>query len=174
MIEGRGDRSENSTFDIGLCGFEGTSTDHAAIDYSPVVSTSGYRPIVKYAKPMVSGQEVLLSSFKGFNESAVFALLLLLILSVVNAHIVWAAERGENLHIHKEYGWGVFDSWWMSLVTALTGTFPDLELRVFCRVCIFNGVACWPESFDLIIQQLVWGETNVSTFAQWGTATKYP
>jgi len=72
---------------------------------------------------------------------------MLLILSVVNAHLVWLLERHDNVQVSKEYGWGVFDSWWLSVVTALTVGYGDkVPVTFFGRLIIvvwmFVGTYC--------------------------------
>lgn len=47
-------------------------------------------------------------------------MLILLMFSVCFSNIIYFLERNENPLISKTYCWGVFDAWWMIIVTALT------------------------------------------------------
>jgi|EP00802_Teleaulax_amphioxeia_P003221 ABC-type amino acid transport substrate-binding protein len=138
---------QDGSVDVGLCGFQIDPAQHASLDYSSPVVFSGYKAIVAADEPELTGIEVLKGAMKGFNESAVFSILMLLILSVVNAHLVWLLERHDNVQVSKEYGWGVFDSWWLSVVTALTVGYGDkVPVTFFGRLIIvvwmFVGTYC--------------------------------
>jgi ABC-type amino acid transport substrate-binding protein len=138
---------QDGSVDIGLCGFQIDTATHASIDYSPPIVSSGYRAIVQSAEPDLSGIQVLKGAMKGFNESSVFAILMLLTFSIFNAHILYALEKNDNVHISKQYGWGVFDAWWLSMVTALTVGYGDkvpvtFAGRFLTVLWMFIGVYC--------------------------------
>ena len=116
---------QDGSLDVGLCGFQIDAAQHASIDYSPALVSSGYRAIVQVAEPDLNGVEVLRGALRGFNESSFFAILMLVTFSIFHAHILYALERKENMHISGQYGWGVFDAWWLSMVTALTVGYGD-------------------------------------------------
>jgi ABC-type amino acid transport substrate-binding protein len=138
---------QDGSVDVGLCGFQIDAAQQASIDYSPPIVSSGYRAIVQSVEPDLSGIQVLQGALKGFNESSVFAMLMLLTFSIFNAHFLYALERNDNQHISKQYGWGVFDAWWLSMVTALTVGYGDKVPVTFLGrflivVWMFIGVYC--------------------------------
>jgi ABC-type amino acid transport substrate-binding protein len=116
---------QDGSVDVGLCGFQIDAAQHVLIDYSPALLSSGYRALVQAAEPDLNGVEVLKGALRGFNESSFFAILMLVSFSIIHAHILYALERKENMHISGQYGWGVFDAWWLSMVTALTVGYGD-------------------------------------------------
>lgn len=135
------------TIDVGLCGLQVNSENHRMFDQTPGVISAGFRALIKYEKPDLDGMSVLRGAFVGLNASAVFSLLLLLVLSVINAHVIFLLERHDNVHVSKVYGWGVFDAWWLSLVTALTVGYGDkvpvtFGGRLTMLVWMFIGTYC--------------------------------
>ena len=115
---------KDGTVDVGMCGFQIDSQDHMMLDYSYPVIKTGFRGIIKNmmkSATVTSMAKVAWESmFRGISPSAVFAMLILLMFSVCFSNIIYFLERNENPLISKTYCWGVFDAWWMIIVTALT------------------------------------------------------
>jgi len=115
--EGRGD--------ILFCGYYLQAYRARWVDFSMPTMSSGYTMVVSAAKKPIDGLTLLASTVQTPEPQAAFAILLLLIMSVIYAHIIWAVERHANVTIREWYGPGVFDAWWLGFVTATTVGYGD-------------------------------------------------
>jgi hypothetical protein len=109
--------------DILMCGYQVQDYRTRAADFAIYFSVhTGYVVTVpsKADGETIPVTDVLALTITSPRPTAVLALLLLAIFSIVYAHFMWILERSENVGIRSEYGPGVFDAWWLAIITATT------------------------------------------------------
>lgn len=111
--------------DIAFCGLVISSAEAMYFDYTSSYWMRPLQPVILNKGRDITGLDVIVTAFGPPDPWAIFSLLLLLILSLVFSHLLWALERLDNVQVHKSYGPGVFDSWWIAMVTALTVGYGD-------------------------------------------------
>lgn len=117
------------------------------LDPSPELLKSGYTMVAPASQSIPSDVSLLAMSFPNVGADGLFALLLLLSLSFVYAHVIWFIERGAGDMINEEYASGVFDAWYMSMAVATTAGFGDKVPLTFLGkivtvVWIFTSLYC--------------------------------
>jgi hypothetical protein len=109
--------------DILMCGYQVQDYRTRAADFAIYLSVhTGY---VVTVPSNAEGETIPVTDVLGLTvtspqPTAVLSLLLLAIFSIIYAHFMWVLERSENAGIRSEYGPGIFDAWWLAMVTATT------------------------------------------------------
>jgi len=141
------DRLQEQIYDIALCAIEVDLDLSRFVDFSLPYATAGYQGVVLKQDSIIDGMTVLKQAFGPSNAWALFSLLLLVILSILFAHLIWIFERKDNPNINKYYGPGVFDSWWLGIVTAMTVGYGDkvpvtVQGKILTIAWMFAGTYC--------------------------------
>mmetsp|Transcript_3670 Transcript_3670/g.13137 ORF Transcript_3670/g.13137 Transcript_3670/m.13137 type:complete len:538 (-) Transcript_3670:670-2283(-) len=134
-------------YDIAFCAIQVDLDLSNFVDFSLPYATAGYQGVVIKQDSPIDGMTVLQQAFGTSNAWALFSLLLLVILSIIFAHLIWIVERKDNPNINKYYGPGVFDSWWLGIVTAMTVGYGDkvpvtVQGKILTIAWMFAGTYC--------------------------------
>jgi len=108
--------------DVVFCGYYLLPHRARIADPSPPLLASGYAMVTSAIPKPPTQMELLTSTIPGVAPTGVFAFLLLMCLSFIFAHAIWVAERGTDTGMFgSSYSAGVFDGWYMAMVSATTG-----------------------------------------------------
>ena len=104
------------------------------VDMSPPTLRTSYIFVVKAQADTLGTLLLAKNTFPLAAPIQIFALLLMFTLSIIYAHVLWAFERRDNVSIDAAYGSGVFDAWWLGLVSSVR----DVYCVCMCVcVCVY-------------------------------------
>lgn len=138
---------KNASIDLGICGLYRTAKLEKDVDFTPAHLATGLQPVARF-RPNPNLRELLHTTFSAFGDAhSQGALLLLICFSLVFSHIIWVTDRENGGMFHKNYGPGIFDALWFSIVTAFTVGYGDkvttkLLGRMVAMVWMFVGAYC--------------------------------
>jgi len=122
---------QEESLDIAFCGYYLTPERVSIADPTPPLLSSGYTMVTNAKVTPPTDMQLMANTFPKFPPNAMFAFLLLILLSFVYAHGIWLLESSKNSKISVTYGWGIFDGFYMAMTAASTSGYGDLVPQSF-------------------------------------------
>lgn len=119
----------------------------------------------------ISGEALLKKIIPSPEPVAIFSILLLLLLSLVYAHMIWLVERETNALISSAYGPGVFDAWWMAMAVAVSLVIVK-SFHTRTRTHAHKYMRQHKKSTDMHAHTLAYKKLHISTHARKNVCAK--
>jgi len=118
-------RLEQGTVDVGLCGIYESPERTDKMDFLSPYLASGMRAMVRSVRVQVDEASIMELVIGFPSPRATLALLCLCGVAIAFSHLIWLVEKDPNPRISPRYFNGVWDSFWLALVTATTVGYGD-------------------------------------------------
>jgi hypothetical protein len=114
--------TRNNVVDVLFCAMFITKARAGILDFTYPYLETGYRMVIRTRNDVGTEFDVVTGIFANPSPISYFFVLFLVILAVIYAHIMYGIALFSNTDgISTNYGHGVFDTWWLAMVTATTG-----------------------------------------------------
>mmetsp|Transcript_7234 Transcript_7234/g.17477 ORF Transcript_7234/g.17477 Transcript_7234/m.17477 type:complete len:1152 (+) Transcript_7234:112-3567(+) len=130
----------DGSIDVGFCGIYEMPDRAAFIDFLPSYLNGGIRAMVRKVKLEMTPAQIIDLMLGVPDEHATFALQGLAFFSVIYAHLIWYVEKDTNQMISPRYTDGLWDSFWLAIVTACTVGYGDKAPKTYAGK-VFT--LCW-------------------------------
>jgi hypothetical protein len=137
--------TRDNVIDVLFCAMFITKARSGFLDFTYPYLETGYRMVVRTRNDVGAEFDVVTGIFANPSPISYFFVLFLVVLAVVYAHIMYGIALISNTDgISTNYGHGVFDTWWLAMVTATTGDAAPRNSFITRRRCEYSSSASPP------------------------------